>query len=115
MVSDDRSPNDLLFLRVCLPHGMPRLDVVNGLKHMRDAKLLRLVEWGPVNLYGSSESLVVIIFQCPTHDVLSPPDVKSINPIQTDEIAKYVMLPACQTLALMPGAIAIFRSPNATR
>jgi len=76
---------------------------------MRDSKLLRLVEWGPVNLYESSESLVVIIFQCPTHDVLSPPVVKSINPIQTDEIANHVMLPARQTLALMPGAIAIFR------
>ena len=115
MVCDDRSPNDLLFARVCPPHGMPRLDVVNGLKHMRDAKLLRLVEWGPVNLSESSKSQVAIIFQRPTHGVLLPPDVKSINPNQTDEIAKYVMLPACQTLALMPGAIAVFRSLNATR
>jgi len=115
MVCDDRSPNDLLFVRVCPPHRVPRLDVVNGLKHMRDAELLRLVEWGPVNLSESSESHVVIIFQRPPHGVLLPPDVKSINPIQTDEIAKYSVLPAYQTLALMPGAIAIFRSPNATR
>ena len=95
MVCDDRSPNDLLFARVCPPHGMPRLDVVNGLKHMRDAKLLRLVEWGPVNLSESSESQVASIFQRPTHGVHLPPDIKSINPIQTDEIAKCVMLPAC--------------------
>ena len=82
MVCDDRSPNDFLFARVCPPHAMPRLDVVNGLKHKRDAKLLRLVEWGPVNLSESRESQVAIIFQRPTHGVLLPLDVKSINPMK---------------------------------
>ena len=101
MVRDDRSPDDSLFARVCPPHGMPRLDVASSLKHMRDAKILRPIECGPVNLSGSNHSQVAIIFQRPTHGALLPPAVDSINPMQTDQIAKCVMVPACQTLALM--------------
>jgi hypothetical protein len=101
MVRDDRSPNDSLFARVCPPNGMPRLDAVDGLKHLREAKLLRPVEWGPVNLSGSEQNQVAIVFQRPEYGALLPLDTESITPMQTDEITKCIMGPACQTLGLM--------------
>ena len=101
MVRDDRSPNDSLFARVCPPHGMPRLDLAGSLKHMREAKLLRPLEWGPVHLAGSKQSQLAIIFQRPEHGALLAPDAASINPMQTDEIAKCILFPICQTLGLM--------------
>ena len=101
MVRDDRSPKNTLFARVCPPHGMPRLDVFRSLKHMREAKLLRPVAWGPVNLSGGKQNQVAIIFERPEHGALMPTDVDSINPMQTDEIAKGILVPACQALGLM--------------
>ncbi|MDA0653269.1 MAG: serine/threonine-protein kinase [Proteobacteria bacterium] len=101
MVRDDRSPNDMLFARICPPDGMPRLDVAETLKHLREAKLLRPVEWGPVNLSGSKQSQLAIIFQRPQQGPLLRRDVATINPIASDVIAKSILAPACQTLGLL--------------
>ena len=101
VVRDDRSPGDMLFARVCPPHGLPRLDIIGSLKHMREAKMLRPVEWGPVNLSGSKQSQVAIIFPRPEHGALLPSHVDAVNPMQTDEIAKCVLVPVYLTLALM--------------
>ena len=101
VVRDGRSPDDPLFARVCPPNGMPRLDVIRSLKHLREAKLLRPVEWGPVSLSGNNQSQIAIVSERPQHDALMPAGTDSVNPMATDEIAKLVMVPAGQTLGMM--------------
>lgn len=101
VVRDDRSPGDSLFARVCPVHTLPRLDVVGSLKHLRDAKLLRPLEWGPVSITGDKQNQIAIIFQRPQHGAVLPLDVASINPMQTDEITKCILGPACATLGFL--------------
>ena len=101
MVRDDRSPTDMLFARICPPDGMPRLDVAESLKHMREAKVLRPLDWGPVNMSGSKQSQLAIVFQRPQHGAILPRDVTTINPIQSDLIATGVLAPSAQTLGLL--------------
>ena len=100
-VRDDRSPGDALFARVCPPHGIPRLDIVNNLKHMREAKLLRPLEWGAVHWPGSSEARVAIVFQRPDHGPFLAPGSDHLPAMQTEEIRKCVLAPACLTLGFL--------------
>ena len=112
VVHDDRSPDDLLFARICPPHGMPRLDVIRSLTHLREAKLLRPIEWGPVSLPGNGQSQLAIIFERPQHGSLMPAGTVSISPMETDEIAKLIVVPACQALGMMSQRSLSIRADN---
>lgn len=100
-VSDDRNPGDALFARVCAPDGLPRLALINNLKHMREAKLLRPIECGTVPWPGTKGGRIAVVFQTPEHGALFPPGHESIHPMQTDDIRRYVLGPACLTLGFL--------------
>ncbi len=86
---------------MCPPIGLPRLPLINQLKHMREAKLLRPIECGTVPWPGSKNGRIAIVFQMPEHGALLQPGHDSLHPMQTDDIRKYVLGPACLTLGFL--------------
>jgi hypothetical protein len=44
---DDRYPDEPVFARICGPISLPRVEMMDNLKHMKDAAVLRPLEWGP--------------------------------------------------------------------
>ena len=98
---DDKSPKDPLFARICPADAVPRLDILNNLKHMMDANLLRPVEGEGVVWPGGKERRIAIVFRKPDHGVLLPANVAKINPLQPDEMAKTFLAPAVLTLGYM--------------
>ena len=49
-VQDEKQGDYRLFARVCAPLALPRVEEMTILKHMRDAAVLRPLEWGPVRM-----------------------------------------------------------------
>jgi hypothetical protein len=100
-VHDDRAPEDLLFARV-LPHGMqPRLTVMNNLRHMREAKVIQPLDWGPVRLPGAGDQQLAIVFRRPVNHLLMPEWKAEIQPMAADDILRRVLAPAPLTLAFL--------------
>lgn len=59
VVRDKKTPKETLFVRICHSDAVPRLDILNNLKHMMNANLLRLVEcldehWRTITLFDKS-------------------------------------------------------------
>ena len=98
---DDKSPKDPLFARICPADAVPRLDILNNLKHMMDANLLRPIEGEGVVWPGGKGRRIAIVFRKPDHGVLLPANVAKINPLQPDEMAKTFLAPAVLTLGYM--------------
>jgi hypothetical protein len=98
---DDKSPKEPLFARICPPDAVPRLDILNNVKHMMDANLLRPVEGEDVAWPGSAERRIAIVFRKPDHGVLLPASEASISPLQPEELAKTFLAPAVLTLGYM--------------
>jgi hypothetical protein len=100
-VRDDRNSNDALFARICPADSLPRLELLNSLKHMMDAKMMRPLESGPVHWPGSKVRRVAIVFQKPEHGALLPVGTPSINALHTEEITRCVLTPILQTLGVL--------------
>ena len=101
LVRDDKSPKDPLFARICPADAVPRLDILNNLKHMMDANLLRPVEGEDIVLPGESGRRIAIVFRKPEHGVMLPANQEKINPLHPEELAKTLLAPAVLTLGYM--------------
>tara|TARA_B100000676_G_scaffold313544_1_gene397039 strand:+ start:59601 stop:61640 length:2040 start_codon:yes stop_codon:yes gene_type:complete len=100
-VRDDKSPKEPLFARVCGPESIPRLNILNNLKHMMDANLLRPVECEDIAWPGGEGRRIAIIFRKPDHEVMFPANESRVTPLQPDEMAKTLLAPAVLTLGYM--------------
>ena len=100
-VRDDKSPKEPLFARICPTDAVPRLDILNNVKHMMDANLLRPVEGEGVVWPGGTERRIAIVFRKPEHGVLLPAGETKISPLHPDELAKVFLAPAVLALGYM--------------
>jgi hypothetical protein len=98
---DDKSPMEPLFARICPVNAVPRLDILNNVKHMMDANLLRPVEGEGVVWPGGVERRIAIVFRKPEHGVLLSANEAKISPLHPDELAKVFLAPAVLTLGYM--------------
>ncbi len=101
VVRDEKTPKEPLFARICPSDAVPRLDILNNLKHMMDANLLRPVECEDVAWPGSTQQRIAIIFRKPDHGVMLPANEIKTNPLQPDELAKTLLGSAVLTLGYM--------------
>lgn len=58
---DDKSPKELLFARICPADAVPRLEILNNVKHMMDANLLWPVEGESVIWPGGVERRFTLV------------------------------------------------------
>ena len=98
---DDRSPNEDLFARICPPGTMPRLGIVNNVRHMMEASLMRPLEYGTIRWPGMAGYSTAIVFKRPLHGALMAPGATTISRMQPDEISRCVLAPAVLTLGYM--------------
>jgi hypothetical protein len=58
---DDKSPKELLFARIRPADAVPRLEILNNVKHLMDANLLRPVEGESVIWPGGVERRFTLV------------------------------------------------------
>lgn len=100
-VHDDRAPDDPLFARVLPGDAQPRLVMMNNLRHMREAKVLQPVDWGPVRVPGSPRQRLAVVFRRPSNPPLMADWKGRIVPMSGDDISRRVLAPALLTLAFL--------------
>lgn len=96
---DQRNPSDLLFARVCDAQEVPRMDMLENLRHMSEAHLLRPREWGLVDWPGGDQRRFAIVFQRPDHPPLMPSYKAKIGPMNSDDLSKRFLGSIIMTLA----------------
>jgi hypothetical protein len=101
VVHDDRAPDEVLFARVLPADAQARLTVMNNLRHMREAKVLQPLDWGPVRVPGLAEQRLAVVFRRPHGALLMPSWKATISPLSADDIARRVLGPALLTLGFL--------------
>lgn len=98
---DERAPDEVLFARVLPVDVQARLTVMGNLRHMREAKVLQPLEWGPVRVPGSGDQRLAVVFRKPHGAPLMQSWKATIPPLSADDIARRVLGPALLTLAFL--------------
>ncbi len=98
---DQRNPGDLLFARVCRPGGIPRVEIMDQLRHLQESNLMRPLEWGPVDWPGSDQHRFAVVFQRPDQGPLMASDKSKIKPMNSDDISRRILAPIILTLGYM--------------
>jgi len=97
-VHDTKQPDEAVFARVCAPVALPRVEMMASLKHMKDAAILRPLDWGPVRIAGSTRPRLAVVFERPEHDVLMRDESAEIKPFATEHITRHILAPTVLTL-----------------
>lgn len=98
---DSQIPDGSVFARVCAPHALPRVEMMNSLRNMRDAAVMRPLAWGPVPMPGTDRPRLAVVFERPAQGPLMASDVTTMTPLATDEASRLVLAPAVLALGLL--------------
>lgn len=95
---DEQHPSESVFARVCAPLALPRVEMMASLKHMKDAAVMRPLEWGPVRMPGEDRPRLAVVFEKPEHDVLMPAEATGTTPFANDTLTRQLLGPMVLTL-----------------
>ncbi len=98
---DDQLADETVFARVCAPFALPRVELMNSLRNLKDAAVMRPLAWGPVPMPGSDRPRLAVVFTRPERGPLMAPDATSMTPLATDDASLFILAPAVLTLGYL--------------
>lgn len=98
---DDQLADGAVFARVCAPFALPRVELMQGLRNLKDAAVMRPLAWGPVPMPGTDRPRLAVVFTRPESGPLMAPNATSMTPLVTDDASRLVLAPAVLTLGYL--------------
>jgi hypothetical protein len=100
VASDLKSPNELMFVRICEPSIFPRVEAMVQLKNLREAYTVIPEDWGPIYWPPLGRTSFAIVFRRPSNAPVMPTLKTKIQKVDTDTVIKSLLIPALKTLTL---------------
>ncbi|MEE8333814.1 MAG: hypothetical protein V3R85_08190 [Alphaproteobacteria bacterium] len=98
---DDHHSDEAVFARVCAPHSLPRVELMNSLRNMKDAAVMRPLTWGPVPMPGKERPRLAVVFNRPESDPLMAASAISMKPIPSEDVSRLILAPAVLALGYL--------------